>query len=109
MRAQSGVNVGFRPYHRGVMAGGKLRSTLGRTSVAALHWLLSLLPANETRVSVFGWPDYEENSLLAAASLAATGKLAVTLLVDDPNAARQYLALVSPSEVPVELVRKSSL
>lgn len=91
------------------MAGEGLLRSLGRSSVALLHRVLSLLPAGETRVSVFGWPDYEENSLLAATSLAGTGMFDVTLLVDDPSATRRYLALVGPPDVAVDLVRKSSL
>jgi hypothetical protein len=76
--------------------------------VGAAHRLLALLPASE-RACVFGWPDYEENSLVAAVSLAEDGGLEVTLLVDDPQRAGRYLDLVNPTGVPVELVRKSSV
>jgi CDP-glycerol glycerophosphotransferase len=78
------------------------------SAVRAAHRLLALLPASE-RACVFGWPDYEENSLVAAVSLAEEGDLEVTLLVDNPERAGRYLTLVNPTGAPVELVRKSSL
>jgi CDP-glycerol glycerophosphotransferase len=91
------------------MASGGLWSVLRRSSVAASHWLLSLWPTRSARACVFGWPDYEENSLVAAASLASDGGFNVTLLVDDPVAARRYLGMIDASEPAVDLVRKNSL
>jgi CDP-glycerol glycerophosphotransferase len=76
--------------------------------VKEAHRLLSLLPAGGTRACVYGWPDYEENSLVAAAALAAAG-VRVTLLAEDVDAAARYLALVDDDAGSVEIVQKNSL
>jgi hypothetical protein len=85
-----------------------VRERLGRSVVKAAHDLLSRMHQAPGTACVFGWPDFEENSLVAAVALAVKG-FEVTLLVEDPDSARHYLALRNRTEAPVELVRKSSV
>ena len=73
------------------------------------HYLLSLGPTSWDRACVYGSPDWEENSLVAAVSLAETGRLKVTLLAEDPRRAERYLALLNPHAARVEIVRKTSI
>lgn len=79
-----------------------------RDLVRGVHQLLSLILTARGKVCLYGWPDYEENTLSAAVLLASTGALRVTLLVDDPGAARRYLELVNDVAAPVRVVAKAS-
>ena len=80
-----------------------------RTLVKYLHQLLSVVCTTRGKVCLYGWPDYEENTLTAAVLLADTGALQVTLLVEDPKGAQTYLALVNDLSAPVKIVSKESL
>ena len=82
---------------------------LGTSIVRPLHRLLSLPPASPRKVCVNGDPDHEENSLMAAILLAETGSFEVTLLAQNPQAARRYLAVLNRGGAPIEIVAKQSL
>jgi hypothetical protein len=82
---------------------------LKRGLVKRLHRFLSFAFTSRGKVCVYGWPDYEENTLSAAVQLARTGVLRVTLLVENPEFARRCLALVNDLAAPIKVVSKASL
>jgi CDP-glycerol glycerophosphotransferase len=77
--------------------------------VRRCHHLISRWHSSSWTACVYGSPDFEENSLAAAAALAETGKLKVTLLAADPEAARRYLTLLDTGGFPVDVVKKRSV
>lgn len=76
--------------------------------VKTTHRLLGSAPASRNRVCVYGSPDYEENSLVAAIVLAEVEFLKVTLLAKNPQDARRFLGLLNRSGAPVDIVNKHS-
>ncbi|MGY1745255.1 CDP-glycerol glycerophosphotransferase family protein [Blastococcus sp. SYSU D00695] len=109
--SSAGPGSSLRPTRTGrrPLTLGSARKALVHRLVKAAHHVLSLPPTSPDRVCVWGTPDFEENSLVAAAALAGTGSFRVTLLARRPERARRYLALAADRDLPIDIVRKRSL
>ena len=109
-RSHAGAGSGLlRAASRQVNAGRAVLRSVQASLVKSAHRLLSLGPGSPNRACVYGWPDFEENSLVAAVSLAETGMFDVTLLARRPDRARRYLTLLNGHGAPIEVVKKRSV
>jgi CDP-glycerol glycerophosphotransferase len=78
--------------------------------VAFTYRTLSSLPWRRRSICIYGWPDWEENSLVAAVALAAGLEEQVVLLAERPTVAAQCLKVLDASAVAkIRILPKSSL
>ena len=89
----------------------KLASSALREAIYLLRTFVSKFPAQPI-VVVYGFPDSEENSLVAASSLAGRVRHPVYLLCSDVDRTRKHLGLLVsglPGAREIRLVCKSTM